>query len=135
MEVEEDDIIQWWGESWNIGQLKSKNNPIILSHYDFAYLDTGFGDELGDHYRDYIRWVQIYKFDPHVEGLNILGGEAHIWSEITNVHNIDQKVWPRSAVFTERLWNSKIKFDLDKLNVASRLINFGQRIKARGFRP
>lgn len=46
--VQQDDVIQWWGESANVEQLKERKNPIILSYYDIAYLDTGFGDELGD---------------------------------------------------------------------------------------
>ena len=56
LDVEPDDIIQWWGESWDIQQLKGKDNPIILSYWDIAYLDTGYGDELADHYRTYVRW-------------------------------------------------------------------------------
>ena len=38
----------------------------MLSYYDVGYLDTGYGDELGDPYRHYIRWTQIYQFTPYV---------------------------------------------------------------------
>lgn len=62
MPVPENDTIQWWGETQNMAQLRGRKNEIILSNYDLAYLDVGFGDELGDPYRKYISWRDVYNF-------------------------------------------------------------------------
>ncbi len=45
-----------------MAQLRGRKNEIILSNYDLAYLDVGFGDELGDPYRKYISWRDVYNF-------------------------------------------------------------------------
>ena len=60
--------------------LKDKSNPIIISHYDKTYMDTGFGNEEGVHYKTYIKWRSIYKMNPYLEGKTVLGGESCMWS-------------------------------------------------------
>lgn len=79
--VESDDVIQWWGQSTSIDQLKNRKNEVILSYYDLAYLDVGFGDEIGDTYGVYQNWRSLYtKMNTKVEGVNVIGGEVCIWS-------------------------------------------------------
>ena len=61
--------------------------------------------------------------------MNILGGEACIWSELTNLDNFDQKVWMRAAVLNEKLWNPSIDEQENLLNIASRLIKHVKRLQ------
>jgi hypothetical protein len=58
----------------------NKPNPIILSNYDLAYLDIGFGNKEGGTYLVFENWKNLYdKLDTYVEGVNIIGGEACMW--------------------------------------------------------
>jgi hypothetical protein len=41
-----------------------------------------------------------------------------MWSEINNRDVQDQKVWPRTSVINERLWNSNINGTKEILNIA-----------------
>lgn len=46
----------------------------------------------------------------------------------------DQKVWTRTSVMGERLWNTNIDGNKDVLNIATRLIAQSKRMKFRGFK-
>ncbi|WP_052480784.1 beta-N-acetylhexosaminidase [Gilvimarinus agarilyticus] len=43
----------------------------------------------------------------------LLGGEAALWAEMVDEHNIDVRLWPRGFVVAERLWSSKDLRDAD----------------------
>ncbi len=88
--------------------LVGKPNEVILSNNDHAYIDKGFGNRNGHPYGHYINWRDMYHFNPRVSGVNVIGGETCMWSELGNSHTLDQKVWIRTSVFGERLWNDKI---------------------------
>ena len=97
--VESDDVIHWWGVSKNVGVLANKTNEVVLSNYDLTYLDIGFGNRYGRQYGTYIRWRDMYsQFTPKVQGVNIVGGEVCMWSEIRNQDVHDQKIWLRAQV-------------------------------------
>lgn len=57
-----------------------------------------------------------------------------MWAEISNEDVQDQKVWPRTSVINERLWNANIEIDKQILNIAQRLIAQSRRMKERGFK-
>ena len=102
-------MLHWWGLTKNLDRLKNRTNEIILSSYDIGYLDVGFGNRNGIPYGNYINWRNIYSLNPYITGVNVIGGEACMWAELSNQHNFEQKVWIRTSVLSERLWNSEIK--------------------------
>lgn len=56
----------------------------------------------------YKTWLSVYQFDPYeppVEHSRIIGAVAPVWSELVDINNIFQKIWPRTFSLSERLWN------------------------------
>ncbi|GHE99018.1 family 20 glycosylhydrolase [Thalassotalea profundi] len=51
----------------------------------------------------------------NVQAQNILGGEATLWAEMVNEHNIDLRIWPRLFAIAERLWSPKSLTDVDNM--------------------
>lgn len=78
--VQDDDVIQWWGVTKNAGKLVGRPNEVILSYYDLAYLDVGFGGREGDHYLVYEHWRLAYSFNPVIPGVNVIGGTSCMWN-------------------------------------------------------
>jgi hexosaminidase len=132
--VDEDDVIQWWGESFTMNKLAGRKNPIILSTYDQTYLDIGFGDQDCESSRPYQNWTMAYSFEPKVTNVNVIGGTSCMWNEIGNLHTFDQKVIQKSSIIGERLWNSKMNIKTDIRNIAARLTAHSQRLRDRGFK-
>lgn len=111
-----------------------RKNEVILSNYDKTYLDIGFGNSYGGSYGTYQNWRFMYSFNPVITNVNIIGAEVCMWSEICNKNTFDQKVWIRSSVMGERLWNTQINIGTDLQNIATRLIAQGKRMRNRGFK-
>lgn len=40
--------------------------------------------------------------------LNILGGEACMWSEVISSETVDSRLWPRTAAIAEKLWTPEV---------------------------
>lgn len=74
MPVESDDVIQWWGVSEHVSKLEGRKNEVILSNYDLTYLDLGFGGWTGSGYGKIITWRDMYKFNPNIKNVNVIGG-------------------------------------------------------------
>ena len=95
-----DTVVQAW-------QIKPSVADILRRGYH-AILSRGF-------YLDHMRPASFhYEIDPFggefsklsIEEQNrLLGGEACMWAEFVDRHNIESRVWPRAAVIAERLWS------------------------------
>ena len=99
-------IIQVWttGHDPLIAELLQKGYRFIFSNYNVWYLDCGFGAWVGEDNNwcsPYSGWQKVYDNSPHQMALNltkstyanlILGGEAALWTEQVDDHNLDAKV-------------------------------------------
>ncbi|MPC41686.1 Chitooligosaccharidolytic beta-N-acetylglucosaminidase [Portunus trituberculatus] len=136
-------IIQVWttGQDPLIAELLQKGYRLIFSNYDAWYLDCGFGAWVGEGNNwcsPYIGWQKVYDNSPHQMALNltkstyanlILGGEAALWTEQVDDHNLDAKLWPRGAALAERLWSNPAT---GWEEAEFRLIHHRQRLVKRG---
>lgn len=83
-----------------------------MSNYDALYLDCGFGawvTEGNNWCSPYIGWEKIYKNNLTSFGEyngQFYGAEAALWSEQTDHHTLDGRVWPRLSALGERLWSN-----------------------------
>lgn len=57
-----------------------------------------------------------------------------MWSELSNHYTHEQKVWIRTAVLGERLWNDGIDIKTDLNGIAKRLTAQAARMRERGFK-
>ena len=81
IEIEEGDIVHWWG-----GGLPKTQNPVVISNYEKYYIDMGFGNYFGVPYGQYSTWLDLYKLNlgRDIRGYknknNVLGAEVTLWS-------------------------------------------------------
>lgn len=131
----DDEIIQFWGISTDLASIQNKTNKLILSPYDVLYLDVGFGNLFGGDYGKMKTWKQIYlNFKPksyNLDSSRILGGEVCLWGEVNSDETMENKLWPRSNAFSERVWNGEETDDL--VDIATRVINAEKRYRRAGF--
>lgn len=77
---------------------------------------------------------QTYYVPPNSTSL-ILGGEVHIWSELTDPVNWDAVVWPRAAAAGEVLWSGNTDeqgLNRSLVEVSRRLGEWRERMVQRG---
>lgn len=137
-------IIQVWtsGTDKTIADLYQQGYRLIISNFDSWYLDYGYGPWLnyiaGRPTRAYPSWHKIYENSPRkiigrfnlkFNRRQILGGEAALWSEQVGDTGMQNKLWPRTAAFAERLWSDP---DTDWKAAELRLIHHRQRLVERG---
>lgn len=58
IDIEEDDIVHWWGDS-----LPNVQREIVVSNYGPYYLDMGVGNFLGYSYGSYAMWNELYNLN------------------------------------------------------------------------
>ena len=99
-DLPKDTVVQAWQSKPVIADILRRGYPAILSR--------GF-------YLDHMRLASFHhEIDPFggefsnlsaEEQSRLLGGEACMWAEFVDRHNIESRIWPRAAVIAERLWS------------------------------
>lgn len=149
LQLPEDTIIQTWRTAEALEQVLKKGHRTLFGSSDYWYLDCGFGfwadpdpddpNSLEEPYQDscapYKPWRHVYSYNPlHgvAEGLQhlIIGGETHMWDELTDSVSMDFKLWPRVAASAEVLWTGPGQ-KLDE-SVTRRLAEFRERLVRQG---
>ena len=106
------------------------NNSYVMSPYDYYYLDCGFGNKYGQtgSWCDPMKtWARIYSFEPSLYnngGKGIIGSEVPIWSEIMSDQSVHEKIWPRAAAMSDKLWGPLDNSTDYLVGVARRQIQF-----------
>ncbi|KAG0082447.1 hypothetical protein BGZ92_011729, partial [Podila epicladia] len=82
---------------------------------------------------------RIYDYDftkglTDEEAKHVIGAEVAMWSEQADPHNVDSKVWPRSAALAELLWSGNRNAEGYKrtTELSARIQEFRERLVARG---
>ena len=88
-----------------------------------------------DYCDPYKNWRHIYAYDPLKEIPTsqqhlILGGEIHLWGELSDEINLDYKLWPRVAAAAEVMWSGPGR-RVDE-SVTRRLAEWRERLVERG---
>jgi hexosaminidase len=90
--------------------------------------------------RPHHNWRQMYTYNPlHLIPTEhhhlIIGGEAHLWAELTDATNLDSMLWPRAAAAAEVLWSGARDDqgrNRSQIEAAPRLADMRERLVARG---
>ncbi|MCJ1297977.1 N-acetyl-glucosamine-6-phosphate deacetylase [Hypocenomyce scalaris] len=124
-----DVIVQTWRSPSALASTVARGHRAIFGDHEHWYLDCGFGSwldpiaaatsctsspsKLKPPYLDYCtplkNWRHIYSYDPlaSIPERNrhrVLGGEVHLWGELTDGVSLDGMLWPRAAAAAEVLW-------------------------------
>jgi len=78
---------------------------------------------------------EFKKIEPLTEAqaANILGGEACMWTEMTDNVTSESRIFPRAAVVAEKLWSPK-EVTTDLKDMYRRLIHFDNHLEKNGLR-
>ncbi|KAI8973000.1 glycoside hydrolase superfamily [Pilobolus umbonatus] len=124
-------IVQTW--TTPASHYTSLGYDVIISNYDYFYLDCGHGGWVGNDDRyvsptqsetpddqfnyggsggswcaPFKTWQRIYSYDMTYNTTSpgkVLGGEVAMWSEQTGPTVLDGRLWPRSAAAAELYWS------------------------------
>ena len=121
-------IIQTWrGSDDNaLGSILDKGYKTLFGSNAHWYLDCGHGyfvdpepsnpdSPVRSPYLDYCspykNWRHVYAYDPvanipQSQRHLVVGGEAHLWGELTDRVNLDSMLWPRVAAAAEVMWSA-----------------------------
>ena len=146
-------LIQTWRNSTSLSDVLDRGHRALFGPNPHWYLDCGFGGFFEpdpknpdtpikppylDYCTTYRNWRHVLSYDPF-DGISkkqqhlIVGGEAHMWAELTDTVNLDGKLWPRVAAAAEVLWTGPPRPVNE--DATRRLAEMRERLVARGFRP
>ena len=120
---------------------------------EYWYLDCGYGQWVDPNatnpativvppYADYCSplksWRQMYAYDPTAnitdsQAKLLVGGEVHMWGELTDAVNLDGKVWPRASAPAEVMWSGPKGKEGVTEAVTRRLADVRERMLGLGF--
>ncbi|KAI9714421.1 MAG: N-acetyl-glucosamine-6-phosphate deacetylase [Bogoriella megaspora] len=127
LELPKSTIIQTWRSNEALTHVLREGHRVIFGANTHWYLDCGHGAFLDpvdplqpgsdqrvqppylDYCGPYKNWRHIYSYNPllgvpHNQRHLILGGEVHMWGEMTDSVSLDGMLWPRAAAAAEVLW-------------------------------
>jgi hexosaminidase len=99
-DLPKDAVVQAWQSKPTIPDILRRGHPAILSRGFYL-----------DHMRPASFHYEIDMFGGEASKLSeeersrLLGGEACMWAEFVDKHNIESRIWPRAAVIAERFWS------------------------------
>lgn len=149
-------IIQTWrgGDSSNaLASILDKGYKTLFGSNAHWYLDCGHGSFVDpidpadpaspvkppylDYCTPYKNWRHMYAYDPlagipHSQRHLVVGGEAHLWGELTDSVNLDGMLWPRVAAAAEVMWSAS--GGKPDESTTRRLADMRERLVARGVR-
>ena len=132
------DILMYWGESTDNMTAFFETYPnqlYVMSPVDYFYLDCSFGNKYGGKsWCDPMKtWARIHAYEPSVynKGKQILGAEVPVWSEIMSDQSVHEKIWPRAAAMSDKMWGPLDNSTNYLVGVAQRQIAFGDFLTAR----
>ena len=121
-------VIQSWRGQASLAVAARQGNRGLLSHgyylnYRLSAAEYYLADPLGG---------DAAALTPE-QKTRILGGEVAMWTEFANRENIDNSIWPVTAVIAERLWSSQQVRDVDSMY--RRLAVVSRRLVYDGLQP
>ena len=149
IDLPKNSVIQVWRSQEALAAVVNKGYRALAGSASHWYLDCGFGIFLDpdpfdpetvikppylDWCNPYKNWRQIYSYNP-LAGISeekehlVIGGEVHLWAELTDSITLDGKLWPRAAAAAEILWSGARQVDE---SVTRRLAEFRERLVLKG---
>ena len=133
-------------------ELLAAGHKALFGSYDYWYLDCGYGQwvdpnktnaatPIAPPYTDYCsplkNWREVYSYNPtenytDAQKQLIVGGEVHMFGELTDPVNLDGKVWPRAAAAAEVMWSGPVGPAGVDESVTRRLAEMRERLVLRG---
>ena len=142
-------IVQTWRSSESLANVTAKGYRALFGHCEAWYLDSGYGGSIDPANKDshikrpfqdwcapYKNWRQKLTYEPlkDIPGSQrhlVIGGECHLWSDLTDSVNLDNMLWPRASAAAEVLWRGKGEVGEE---TTRRLAEMKERLVARAVR-
>jgi hexosaminidase len=108
-------VMSWRGMKGGIEAAKMRHN-VIMTPWDYAYLDLYQGDPLVEPYTyGRCRLTDCYRYEPVPDSVDpkyIIGGQGNLWTEnVPNFRQAEYMTWPRALALAEVYWSPKSKRD------------------------
>ncbi|KAI8847867.1 glycoside hydrolase superfamily [Chytridium lagenaria] len=134
-------IVQTWRKGESVNEILGMGYRVVRADFGAYYLDCGGGGWLergGKSWCDpYKTWQDMYGFDL-VGGVSgelrkgVLGGEVALWTEQSEAHTIDSKIWPRAAAAAESWWTFSDSSQKKVSEALPRLAVFTEKLVSMG---